>query len=160
VVAAPRGHRRALRVVQVQAELGAPPQHIVGAARPFVAVQVVQLAVEQAGHDFGAQPCPQQYASARAVAARQAPAQRRGQIWVAQLQRTHMAFEQAGQVARVTCIAWSMRAGHVRCSQVTSGQVAARGPGAARVAQRRGQQVGGFFGELAEGRDLAAPDRQ
>ena len=39
----------------MQTELGAPPQHIVGAARPLVGVQVVQFGLEQAGRHLGAE---------------------------------------------------------------------------------------------------------
>ena len=38
--------------VQVQAEFAAPPQHIVGAARPLVVMQVVQFGFEQDGRNF------------------------------------------------------------------------------------------------------------
>ena len=52
---APRLHRRTLLGAQMQAQLAAPPQDIVGVHRPFVVVQVVQFGLVQAGGNFGAE---------------------------------------------------------------------------------------------------------
>ena len=76
---------RALRRGQVQAELAAPPQHVVGAARPLVVVQVAQLGLVQPGRDLGAERRRRASSmlDARAVGARQALQQRRRQLGMA-----------------------------------------------------------------------------
>ena len=66
---------RAAAGAQVQAELAAAPQHVVGAARPFVVVQVVQLGLVQAGRDLGAEAAAVEQ-RARRARRRRAPAAR------------------------------------------------------------------------------------
>jgi hypothetical protein len=69
---------------------------------------------------------------------------------VAQRERLHEAREVGVGPARIA----DPRA------QVAAGQRRVAGPGPLLNFERIGQQVGGFLGELAERRDLAAPDRQ
>ena len=142
--------------VEVQAELAAPPEHVVGAARPFVVVQV-GAARPRTGRARPRAPsaaAAEHAVDARAVGARQAVQQRRRRSsgWRG-ASGLHEALEVGVGPAR--------RADPARSGRRRAGG-APRGPGAAPRSTPSGsaQQVGGLLGELAEGGDLAAPDRE
>jgi hypothetical protein len=137
----------------VQAELGAPPQHVVGALRPLVAVEELQFGFVQARGDLGTETLVgvgEQQPDAGTVQPGPAGAHRLGQLRMPFGEHRFEAGEVGVRPVR----------GADPGTQVAARQRRPVGPGAARHRQRTGQQVRGFLGELAEGRDLAAPHRQ
>ena len=148
-----RATRRALGRRQVQAELGAPPQHVVGAARPFVrragsrSSRLVQARARPAAPSAVA---AEQRLDARAVGARQPVQQRRRPA--------------PDGAARAPATKRSKSVSGRRGRADPGAQVAAGQQGAARSRRRAhrraapAEPVGRLLGELAEGRDLAAPD--
>ena len=89
----------------MQAELGAPPEHIIGAGSPFVLAQVVEFGLVQTRRDFVAQVgerarMAQHQVDASTVGAGEAMPQAPGQPVVARCQRLLEALEMvSGRVA-------------------------------------------------------------
>ena len=141
-----RGDGIALRLRHRQAALGAPPQHIVRGARPFLGHQVIDFArgearaevLPQVGHRLR---IAQNVQRARAVSAGQSAQQVGGQLRKSATQQSKEGVAVAvGQVAarqRLVARPLGFHAGEVR-----------------RQLRERG------FGQLAIGGDLAAEDRQ
>ena len=136
-------------------------------------VEVAQLGLVQTGRHLGAQRRQaagiggQEQRHAAAIAARPALAQRLRQPGVAAGQRGLEAGNRVGPGHRRRGVAAAGRGGgrqgtgHVGPGRdVATGHHRTGGPGALRQAQRRLQQIGGLFGQLAEGGDLAAPHAQ